>query len=200
MVKFFGAVGEGLEDEIASRVDETPVWLSTSGLGVYWYVCFKSVVQGGGREGRRHCCSCSNHRTNVFETLYCRYRSRREEFSSCYGRQTSSGHASDNKRSTSFTPMTPNLFAIPLCTLEAGHPEYLALYSSARGVVTHPTPHPPWRRTLPPPRTQAARKVGLRTEVLHVCAVQDIMMKCTAVGKLESSGTWCIARGLCCAF
>ncbi|CAN0293856.1 unnamed protein product, partial [Ectocarpus fasciculatus] len=36
VVKFFGAVGEGLEDEIASRVDEKPVWLSTSGLGVYW--------------------------------------------------------------------------------------------------------------------------------------------------------------------
>ncbi|CBN75995.1 conserved unknown protein [Ectocarpus siliculosus] len=36
VVQFFGAVGEGLEDEIASRADETPVWLSTSGLGVYW--------------------------------------------------------------------------------------------------------------------------------------------------------------------
>ncbi|CAB1118327.1 unnamed protein product [Ectocarpus sp. CCAP 1310/34] len=46
VVKFFGAVGEGLEDEIASRADETPVWLSTSGLGVYWYVCFKSMIQG----------------------------------------------------------------------------------------------------------------------------------------------------------
>ncbi|CAM9169441.1 unnamed protein product [Pylaiella littoralis] len=36
VVKFFGAVGEALEMEIASRNDESPVWLSTSGLGVYW--------------------------------------------------------------------------------------------------------------------------------------------------------------------
>eukprot|EP00752_Nemacystus_decipiens_P003071 g2846.t1 len=36
VIKFFGAVGEGLEEEVASRSDESPVWLSTSGLGVYW--------------------------------------------------------------------------------------------------------------------------------------------------------------------
>ncbi|CAN0515870.1 unnamed protein product, partial [Scytosiphon promiscuus] len=36
VVKFFGAVGVGLEEEVASRVDESPVWLSTSRLGVYW--------------------------------------------------------------------------------------------------------------------------------------------------------------------
>lgn len=36
VVRFFGAVGEGLEEEVASRKDESPVWLSTSGLGVYW--------------------------------------------------------------------------------------------------------------------------------------------------------------------
>lgn len=34
--QFFGAVGKGLEEEVASRSDESPVWLSTSGLGVYW--------------------------------------------------------------------------------------------------------------------------------------------------------------------
>lgn len=37
VIKFFGAVGEGLGQEVASRSDESPVWLSTSGLGVYWY-------------------------------------------------------------------------------------------------------------------------------------------------------------------
>ncbi|CAM9663548.1 unnamed protein product, partial [Laminaria digitata] len=36
VIKFFGAVGVGLEEEVDSRVDESPVWLSTSGLGVYW--------------------------------------------------------------------------------------------------------------------------------------------------------------------
>ncbi|CAN0155155.1 unnamed protein product [Ascophyllum nodosum] len=36
VVKFFGAVGAGLEEELASRQNERPVWLSTSGLGVYW--------------------------------------------------------------------------------------------------------------------------------------------------------------------
>jgi len=36
VVNFFGAVGEALEKEIDSRTDESPVWLSTSGLGVYW--------------------------------------------------------------------------------------------------------------------------------------------------------------------
>lgn len=36
VVKFFRAVGAGLEEELALRKDERPVWLSTSGLGVYW--------------------------------------------------------------------------------------------------------------------------------------------------------------------
>eukprot|EP00903_Cladosiphon_okamuranus_P016565 g15282.t1 len=36
VIKFFGAVGEAFEEEVASRSDESPVWLSTSGLGVYW--------------------------------------------------------------------------------------------------------------------------------------------------------------------
>ena len=36
VIKFFGAVGVGLEEEVDSRVDDSPVWLSTSGLGVYW--------------------------------------------------------------------------------------------------------------------------------------------------------------------
>ena len=33
---FFATVGEKMEEEIDSRTDENPVWLSTSGLGVYW--------------------------------------------------------------------------------------------------------------------------------------------------------------------
>lgn len=36
IVKFFAAVGAALEAEVESRRDGRPVWLSTSGLGVYW--------------------------------------------------------------------------------------------------------------------------------------------------------------------
>lgn len=36
VIKFFASIGAALEAEVASRRDSTPVWLSTSGLGVYW--------------------------------------------------------------------------------------------------------------------------------------------------------------------
>ncbi|CAM9944397.1 unnamed protein product [Scytosiphon promiscuus] len=36
VMDFFAAVGAALDNEVASRTDEAPVWLSTSGLGVYW--------------------------------------------------------------------------------------------------------------------------------------------------------------------